>query len=200
MAIVMESVSYEPTQPAGYDFVAEFRYGSNGEIPGVSELDVGTDDDQTADSQTWDANLNDGLDSGLVDVELVVRTGGYTLMVWTIGGTSLTYLGPECTNIEELQIRSSVSTQAAMRWESMELTMSYESAQVDSWSRSIGPEIDLTDASDPSMEERMLTIAPESRSVDEIRLTAKVRMQAAAGVHLDANELFGQVLIKGHVV
>src|SRR3954465_12720630 len=75
------------TQITGFSVCAKARVGSNGSVSGVAECLTGKTTGVSTGRKTWDTNLANGLDSGLVAVSLTVGArGGH----WAVGGAAPT--------------------------------------------------------------------------------------------------------------
>lgn len=196
MAIVVDALYYDVQPTTDYQLLNELRYGTDGSGSGTPELDAGAAGDLVTAPMTWDSNLSNGLDSGSVQVSLLVRTGDTTIMQWTVGNEVMTYYGPSYTNISELAITAADSAKASISWNNMQLSFFSQGSEVDSYYTAQGPKVDQTGLSSPQFKEDVLTVTPQNSYVDEIRMTATIRMTAPQGVSLSPNALFGQVLIK----
>lgn len=198
MAIVAEAISYQLTDVTGYELYSGLRYGKNGTGWSGYETEAGSSpDDALLGRVTWDSNTSDGIDSGWKTVELIVHVDsqGSTLQ-WSVAGTTLQYYAGAFNTIEQIQIQSAVAARAALSWQSLHVDFYSSGVQVDSYSPTSGPTVDQTRQSNPGTLEKLLTITPQSSSnVDEVRITADIRLLAPRGVALLANSIFGNVFI-----
>ncbi|MGE5609248.1 MAG: hypothetical protein ACM359_08340 [Bacillota bacterium] len=198
MAIVAEAISYQVTDVSGYELYSELRYGQNGSGFCGYETQAGSSPSDTLLGRvTWDSNTSDGFDSGWQSIELIVHVGseGSTLQ-WSVGGTTLEYYAGAFNTIEQIQIQSAVTTQAALSWDSLQVSFYSSGVQTESCSTTTGPTVDQMSQSGSGTMEKFVTITPQSGSnVDEVHITANVRLMAPQGVPLTANSIFGKVFI-----
>jgi hypothetical protein len=111
-----------------------------------------------------------------------------------VPGATLEYYAGAFNTIEQIRIQNAVTTQAALSWDSLQVKFYSRAVQVDSYSTASGPTVDQTNS--PGMLEKLLTITPQSSSnVDEVRITANVRLNIPQGAPLSPNCVFGRVYI-----
>ncbi|HEX2972358.1 MAG TPA: hypothetical protein VHP11_08490 [Tepidisphaeraceae bacterium] len=197
MAIGAEAVFYDLVDVSGYELYSELHYGSDGLPWGEAELEAGSSYDTWYERVEWDGSAGDGFDSGWRPIELIVHVGsdGSTLQ-WNVAGTQLAYAGAAFNTIEQIQICSGVTTQAALAWDSLQVKFYSNGMQTDSWMSQSGPTVDQTGDANAGELEKILTITPMTgTNVDEVRITANVRLSAPEGALLDFRSIFGRVAI-----
>ena len=192
MAIVMQAMTTDLSMPEGFDYMAELRYGGNGDLWAAPEYDAGrTTGDVESGRTTWDENILDGIDSGLQEVELYMDASGIR---WTVGGQQIMYSPGTFNSIDQIKIIAGVDMQALFSWSDVEVKFYDDGNQIDSWADLDGPTVDQTGDPYASQLGEIFTITPEG-TADAVRILASVRLGCPEGVYLGENSVFGQILI-----
>jgi hypothetical protein len=200
MSIVMEMQSPDIVQASDYNLSAGVRYGSDGDptYP-IGEYDVGSSaDDTIVGMRTWDGDPTDGVDSGWVDLDFTLDAVNDTITYSVGGGDVLTYsfAGKGIDSVDEIAIRAAVTNQAAMLWQNLDVSFYHDGILADSY-QGDGPQADLRADPQSGSQDDMLYIQPEASNINQIHVTAQVRLAAPAGVYLGENDIFGGLLIHG---
>lgn len=203
MAIVMDALVAAPAPTTGYDFLASVRYGSGWDPwasldGGPMTFDAGSASDPGAVGgwTTWDDSPDDGTDSAWVDVALTFqKTSGGSEITWSVDGQSVTYDASSFNVISKIAIVADSSAQALISWQNVAVKFFQGGQQADSYISGSGPTVDETANTDPTEQADILTITPQASNIDKVTITAQVRLASPEGVYLDANSVFGQVLI-----
>jgi hypothetical protein len=195
MSVSLSSGS-EITEITGYSLYAEALMGDNGDPWGVAGVASGTAGEEMGYSfQEWDANLANGLDSGLIDFNFTVDLDAGSIS-WTVGGAdTITYSGTFGTGISQVDIRAGVlSSGMAFTFSNLSLSFYNDNSLVDTETPgSIAASTIGAQTSDPA--ESLAVVTPDASSCDKVIVTGKIRLQAAQGINVGATDIFGQIYI-----
>jgi hypothetical protein len=186
---------------SGYKIFADALYGDNGDPNGVPGYDVGASStDCSSGYIVWEGDIQNGLDSGNVSVDLSLPPGGGTNAVqWdVVGGASgtLTFTSTYRT-MTKVQLLAGVAlggckmswVNATIRFYKAGVLM--ESISLDS---SNNPVADATSQSG-SVEIEQITTITASSGYDRVDVSGNIRLQANAGVSPGADDIFADVYV-----
>ena len=180
----------------GAVYFATLAVGDNGYPDGVPTASVGADGEATAWlAAPWDSNLDDGFDSGWVDVRFSVNVGqGGSLDASHAGSLAFDTVAPSTIG--------SVTIQAAVAGAGMQMCWSNVAIEFYSGGTLVetvavgGVVADTMDQAHWAPEESVVTVATNAPSgYDGIVVTAKVRLMTAEGIYPSAADVFGQIAI-----
>ncbi|MFI5380489.1 MAG: hypothetical protein ACHRHE_14425 [Tepidisphaerales bacterium] len=185
------------TDITGYCLYSEACMGDNGDPWGVPGITSGTATEETGYAiMTWDDNLSDGLDSGVIGFTFTADMAGGS-MSWAVGGADpVTYSGSLGSGIGEVDIQAGVlGSGMAFTFSSVTLRFYNNNTLVDTETISSGPAVNTIGAQTSSPAESLAVVTPEA-SCNKVVVTGNIRLQAAQGTYPGATDIFGQIFIK----
>jgi hypothetical protein len=191
-------------QYSGYSVYADLKIGGNGQDETVSELAAGSSAGDTGfGHMKWDDDLSDGVDSGLVKVQLVAGPGGVT---WTVGNQPPVQVADSVGgDVLSLKVRAGVSgPDRQSSWSNLVASF-YTSADADpsqpqeqlTLSNSGSPAASTFGSTDPDAQADQATdITPEGSGYAKVILTAYVRIESLAKYIMPPPDaMFGDVYL-----
>jgi hypothetical protein len=195
------------TTVTGYEVAATLRVGSDGDAQGDAELTVGTGADGASGRKTWDANLDDGLDSGWVAVTFtVLAAGGTNAAALVVAGGSpspVAYSGLSAIALARLELWTgvdgagrrasfrSIVAKFFLQANATNFTEKYTIAAAQA------PVADTTGQSDPADAEDSVAVVPSRSDFQKLVVTAEVRLQDAAAGLPSQDAMYGKIFVFG---
>lgn len=196
MAIVMQMQSAQISEISGSSVMAELRFGTDGNMSGAPEYDLGTSSDTVDGSAVWDGDSSDGVESPWVDVSFSADSTT-DLATWSMnnGSGTLSYDQASFGAIQQVQIRSGTLAQASMLWRSLEVNFYKNNQVVDTYTQQNGPSVDQTADPYAGSYQDLLQITPGVTDADKVVITGQVKMTSPEGVYPAENTMFSQILL-----
>lgn len=191
MAIIMNYINPEVTDISGYNYLAEFRYGSNGEAYSDTEVLAGTNDNVMQNRVTWDTNPFDGVDSGWGSVNMVFQQG---LLGFQVGNSEVadTQVGAFNT-IDHIVLRAGVfGAGDTMDWKNISVNFFKDGQLVEVFDPGT---LSAQSSDSTGMGEQYLDIRASDPGVNSFSISAQVKMTSPEGNMPWSDEMFSQVLI-----
>jgi hypothetical protein len=167
-------------------------FGSNGSSYWTPEVSTGQSASNAANGTvTWDDNLEDGfLTNSDVTFDANLSTGVTHL---SAGDSSLTFNGQSGGTIGSVRIRAASQTNGSVEWSGVSILFwsgNHVVETVNAGSVFADATQSLTGAA-----EQVVVVTPGSTSCNRVTVTGSLHMEASADAYLEANSLFGQILI-----
>jgi len=163
-----------------YALYAEARLGSNGDPWGAPELVVGTSPDDAQYSRvTWDADLQDGFDSGEFSgvLETSVDAINEELAATAeMNQEPITFSTSFSGNIEKVQVRALTLAAAAVSWSEIRIEFYRNGVLADAYTNLAGISVDERSATGPVEAQAMLEVVPEAGEYDQVIISGSYRM------------------------
>jgi hypothetical protein len=186
---------------SGYAIFADVLFGDNGDPSGIPGYNVGSSPTNCANGYiVWQDNIDDGLNSGEVAVDLSLPRGGGTNAVeWAVtGGASgpLNFTSTYST-ISKVQILAGVGLGGCkMSWYGIAIRfykagVLMETISLDSTNNPVADAMSDSGA----VEIEQITTITASPGYDQVEITGSVQLQANAGVFPGEEDIFGDIYI-----
>ncbi len=179
-----------------YAMYAEARLGSNGDAWGVSELVVGSDEEDATYSRiVWDDNLDNGFDTG--DVSEILHTGTETVATTnSVDDEPITFQSSALGNIQKVQIRALALAAASVSWSQISITFYRGGVAMDSYIGGAAVSVDKRNATGPVKSEAILEVTPDRFDYDQVVISGSFRMIFdSTTVYPGATDLAGQFFV-----
>lgn len=181
------------TNPTGFDLFGDLLFGANGMAPWTYELAAGsTPTDSAGGGILWDGDLEDGFDSGEVDITFDADLSDGSVEM-TAGGASVAYDGQSGGTIGSVVIRAGADVAGFAEF--TRLTIKFWDDGVVFETATIGGVSADTAESTTGVAEQQLVVTPASSSCERVTMAGVFRMSAAPEAMPDVSSLFGQILI-----
>ncbi|MGA2501880.1 MAG: hypothetical protein ABSH20_29410 [Tepidisphaeraceae bacterium] len=185
------------TNITDYSLYAQACMGDNGDPWGFAGISSGTATEETGDAiKQWDSNLDDGLDSGLVNFTFTADRAAGT-MSWAVAGAdTITYSGSFGTGISQVDLQAAATT-AGMAFSFSNVSLSFYSNNTlaDTETISSGPAVNTIGAQTSDPAESIARVTPNASNCDKVVITGNIRLQAAQGTYPGATDIFGAIYI-----
>jgi hypothetical protein len=181
---------------AGWCIFAEVRVGNNSVLGGEPEYRLGRPGDLDDGQKTWDANISDGFDSGLVNVEFRIPvsgdTSGITLDIPT-GTGQLRYPKLTYGYINKIQIEAAVnSNNMAMIWQNVEARF-YRNGVVIETLQLPEPCHPVDDRINHTGNGTIIELVPNNSNCTAVVVTAKAKLASTSTTLPAAGAIFGRI-------
>jgi hypothetical protein len=191
-------------QYTGYSVYADLKVGANNQDETTPEFAAGNAAGDTSYGHIkWDQDLSDGVDSGLVKVQLVAGPSGVT---WTVGNKAPVQVADSVGgDVLSLKVRAGVSGPGRQSSWSNLVASFYTSADADlsqpqeqlTISSSRSPAASTFGSTDPdAVSDQATDITPEGSGYAKVVLTAYVRIESLAQYIMPPPDaMFGDVYL-----
>lgn len=172
-------------------------FGDNGYAYGTPTACAGTSSNAPAYTYTaWDNNLDDGVDSGLVEFGLAINVDGAGAGYFVVRNTApISFSTGTGGSIEQVTVQADVANSyMEMQWQDVTVSF-YSGGQLMETVSLGGLSAGALDGSTSGPAESVVTISTNTSNYDGVYVTGHVRLMAAEGMYPNPTDIFGQVTI-----